>query len=139
MESIHPMKESTIKSTCSVKQSSKSDLLEMATSIWPSCISYIIMSTLSCHAYEGFKCTLLSKFRVIPRSTFGHALLKLFSSACPNIELGITTTATMTLKSHISLGLITYTSPLTTITFCQVCPNPMAVPKLILLHLKRRP
>ena len=36
-------------------------------------------------------------------------------------------------------GLLTSTSPLTAITFCQVSPNPMAVPKPILLHLKRRP
>ena len=34
-----------------------------------------------------------------------------------------------------SIQLITCTSPLTAITFCQVSPNPMAVPKTILLQL----
>ena len=40
---------------------------------------------------------------------------------------------------RVSIRLITCTSPLTAITFCQVSLNPMAVPKPILLHLKRRP
>ena len=39
----------------------------------------------------------------------------------------------------VSIWLLTCTSHLTAITFCQVSPNPMAVPKPILLHLKRRP
>ena len=39
----------------------------------------------------------------------------------------------------VSIGLLTCTSHLTAITFRQVSPNPMAVPKPILLHLKRRP
>ena len=39
----------------------------------------------------------------------------------------------------VSTGLFTCTSPLTAITFHQVSPNPMAVQKPILLHLKRRP
>ena len=46
------------------------------------------------------------------------------------------------IKMHpyrVSIRLITCTSPLTAITFCQVSPNPMAVPKPILLHLKGRP
>ena len=48
----------------------------------------------------------------------------------------------MLVKMHhywVSIGLITRTSPLTAITFCQVSPNPVAVPKPILLHSKRRP
>ena len=36
-------------------------------------------------------------------------------------------------------GVDTCISPLTAITFCQVPPNPMAIPKPILLDLKRRP
>ena len=36
----------------------------------------------------------------------------------------------------VSTGLITCTSPLIAITFCQVSLNPMAVPKPILLHLR---
>ena len=39
----------------------------------------------------------------------------------------------------VSIGLLTCTSHLTAITFHQVSPNPMAVPKSILLHLKKRP
>ena len=39
----------------------------------------------------------------------------------------------------VSIGLLTCTSPLIAITFRQVSPNPMAVSKSILLHLKRRP
>ena len=39
----------------------------------------------------------------------------------------------------VSIGLLTCTSHLTAITFRQVSPNPMAVPKSILLQLKRRP
>ena len=38
----------------------------------------------------------------------------------------------------VSIGLLTCTSHLTAIRFRQVSPNPMAVPKSILLHLKRR-
>ena len=37
------------------------------------------------------------------------------------------------------IRLLTCTSPLTAITFYQVSPNPMAIPKPILLHLKRSP
>ena len=43
------------------------------------------------------------------------------------------------IKMHpyrVSIWLITCTSPLTASTFCQVSPNPVAVPKPILLHLK---
>ena len=39
----------------------------------------------------------------------------------------------------VSTGLITCTSPLIAITFCQVSLNPMAVPKPILLRLKGSP
>ena len=39
----------------------------------------------------------------------------------------------------VSIGLLTYTSHLNAITFCQESPNPMAVQKPILLNLKRRP
>ena len=35
---------------------------------------------------------------------------------------------------RVSIGLFTCISPLTAITFCQVSPNPMAVPKPILLE-----
>ena len=55
----------------------------------------IIMSTFSCHVYEGH-------------------------------------------TDWVSLGLITCTSPLTAITFCQVSPNPMAVQKPISLPLKKK-
>ena len=73
----------------------------MATTIWSSCIGYIIMSTLSCHVH------------------YDHT--------------------DQNAPYWVSIGLLTCTSPLTAITFCQVSPNPMAVPKSILLHLNRRP
>ena len=72
----------------------------MATTIWSSCIGYIIMSTLSYHVY------------------YDHT-----DQDAPY---------------WVSIRLSTWTSHLTPITFCQVSPNPMAVPKPILLHLKRR-
>ena len=40
--------------------------------------------------------------------------------------------------NQVSIGLLYSTFPLTTITFCHVSPNPMAVPKLFLQDLKRR-
>ena len=73
----------------------------MATTIWSSCIGYIIMSTLSCHVY------------------YDHT--------------------DQNAPYWVSIGLLTCTSHLTAVTFRQVSPNPMAVPKPILLHLKRRP
>ena len=72
----------------------------MATTIWSSCIGYIIISTLSCHVY------------------YDHT-----DQNTPYL---------------VSIGLLTCTSHLTAITFRQVSPNPMAVPKSISLHLKRR-
>ena len=39
----------------------------------------------------------------------------------------------------VSIGLLTCTSRLTAIIFCQVSPNPMPVQKPILLNLNRRP
>ena len=38
----------------------------------------------------------------------------------------------------VSLGLITCTPSLTVITFCQVSPNPMAVPKPLFTALKEK-
>ena len=50
-------------------------------------------------------------------------------------------TKVIQIKTHpywVSISLITYTSPLTAITFYQVSPNPIAVPKPISLHVKTR-
>ena len=40
--------------------------------------------------------------------------------------------------NQVNIGLLYSTFPLTTITFCHVSPNPMAVPKLFLQDLKKR-
>ena len=50
-------------------------------------------------------------------------------------------TKVILIKMHpyqVTIGLISSTSPLTSIMICQVSPNPMGVLKPILLHLRLR-